>query len=133
MTAVSVPRGKSFQEAKLQFDDVISALTQKNGTVVFNSAGGFIPKLAKVCLDSTRSFELPLAINMYLTNPGQSTSAPPHTDKQDVFVLQQQGYKHWRVYAPPPPSRMPRADPYARGALLRMCGSWSLPQHFLLA
>jgi len=115
MAPVSAPKGKSFQDAKLQFNDVLMALTQKNGTVVFNSAGGFIPKLAVVCLDSTNSLQLPLAVNMYLTNPGQQTSAPPHTDKQDVFVFQQEGYKRWRVYAPPAPSRMQRADPFARG------------------
>ena len=34
---------------------------------------------------------------------------------QDVFVLQTQGRKRWRVYRPPPPARLPRADPFARG------------------
>jgi hypothetical protein len=58
---------------------------------------------------------MPNAVNMYLTAPGNEVSAPPHTDKQDVFVLQTQGSKHWRVFSPPPPSRMPRADPFARG------------------
>ena len=90
-------------------------MTQTSGTVVFNSAGGFIPKLAQVCLAATTAFDLPCALNMYLTNPGQKTSAPPHTDKQDVFVIQTQGRKRWRVFSPPPPSRMPRADPLARG------------------
>ena len=124
MAAVSTPRGRSFQEAKLRFDDVLIALTQTNGTVVFNSAGGFIPKLAAVCLSVTQTLRLPLAVNMYLTNPGQRTSAPPHTDKQDVFVLQQEGFKRWRVFAPPPPARI-RADPFARGT----AGAFSLPSN----
>jgi len=115
MAAVSTPRGNSFEDAKLRFDDVQMALKQTSGTVVFNSAGGFIPKLAGVCLDALNAFQLPTALNMYLTNAGQKTSAPPHTDKQDVFVLQTQGYKRWRVYSPPPTSRMPKADPFARG------------------
>jgi hypothetical protein len=76
------PRGSSFQEAKLQFDDVTMAMKEKSGTVVFNSAGGFIPKLAEVCLGAVNAFQYPCALNMYLTNPGQETSAPPHTDKQ---------------------------------------------------
>ena len=126
MAAVSTPRGRSFQEAKLRFDDVLIALTQTNGTVVFNSAGGFIPKLAAVCLSVTQTLRLPLAVNMYLTNPGQRTSAPPHTDKQDVFVLQQEGFKRWRVFAPPPPARI-RADPFARGTT----GAFSLPSNLL--
>ena len=115
MAAVSTPRGSSFDDAKLRFEDVQMALKQTSGTVVFNSAGGFIPKLAGVCLDALNAFQYPTALNMYLTNAGQKTSAPPHTDKQDVFVLQTQGYKRWRVFAPPPTSRMPKADPYARG------------------
>ena len=115
MAAVSTPRGSSFDDAKLRFEDVQMALKQTSGTVVFNSAGGFIPKLAGVCLDALNAFQYPTALNMYLTNAGQRTSAPPHTDKQDVFVLQTQGYKRWRVFAPPPTSRMPKADPYARG------------------
>ena len=32
-----------------------------------------------------------------------------------MFVIQTQGQKHWRVFSPPPPSRMPKADPLARG------------------
>ena len=115
MAAVSTPRGTSFEDAKLRFEDIQVALKQTSGTVVFNSAGGFIPKLAGVCLNAINAFQFPAALNAYLTNPGQETSAPPHTDKQDVFVLQSTGQKRWRVYAPPPPSRMIRADPYARG------------------
>jgi ribosomal protein L16 Arg81 hydroxylase len=42
-------------------------------------------------------------------------SAPPHTDKQDVFVVQTQGAKHWRVFKPPSPSKKSTSDPYARG------------------
>ena len=42
-------------------------------------------------------------------------SAPPHTDKQDVFVVQTQGAKHWRVFKPPSPSQKMNRDPYARG------------------
>jgi lysine-specific demethylase/histidyl-hydroxylase NO66 len=69
--------------------------------------------LAGVCADACFAFNMPVALNMYLTNPGQVTSAPLHTDKQDVFVLQTQGQKHWRVYAPP--SLKLNSDPFARG------------------
>ena len=115
MAQVSKPRGKSFEEAKLRFEDVQMAMKETSGTVVFNSAGGFIPQLAKVCLDAVTAFNFPVAVNAYLTNVGQTVSAPLHTDKQDVFVMQTQGKKRWRVYAPPPPARMLRADPFARG------------------
>ena len=52
MAAVSTPRGNSFEDAKLRFQDVQESLKKKSGTVVFNSAGGFIPPLAGVCLDT---------------------------------------------------------------------------------
>jgi len=90
MAPVSKPTGNTFQEAKLKFNDVDQVIKTKSGTIVFNSAGGFIPKLAGVCLQCTNSFDLPCALNMYLTAAGQELSAPPHTDKQDVFVLQTQ-------------------------------------------
>eukprot|EP01041_Mallomonas_annulata_P005431 gene5431-10893_t len=115
MAAVSQPRGNTFQDAKLRFEDIQMAMKAKSGTVVFNSAGGFIPPLADVCLQCIQAFDIPTALNMYLTAAGQETSAPPHTDKQDVIVMQTQGQKRWRVFTPPPPKRMPRADPFARG------------------
>jgi hypothetical protein len=71
--------------------------------------------MGKICGDALNAFKLPVCMNIYLTGAGQRISAPLHTDKQDVLVLQTQGRKHWRVFAPPQPSRMYRADPFARG------------------
>ena len=86
MAPVSLPRGNSFEDAKMRWIDVRAALD--DGTVVFNSAGGLIPKLAAFSLAALDAFELPNCLNLYLTGRGVATSAPPHTDKQDVFVLQ---------------------------------------------
>lgn len=36
------------------------------------------------------ALDIPVCLNLYLTAAGQKTSAPPHTDKQDVFVMQTQ-------------------------------------------
>jgi hypothetical protein len=108
VASVSDPRGNSFQDAKMLFDEVESALQQ--GTVIFNSAGAHIPKLAGPNLAITDATSLPCAVNIYITAPNQKTSAPPHTDKQDVVVVQTSGRKHWRVYSPPDPSVKPMAD-----------------------
>ena len=113
MAPVSQPRGSSFEDAKMRYVDVERALTQ--GTVVFNSAGAHIPALGTMCLAALDAFGLPNCLNLYVTAKGTATSAPPHTDKQDVFVLQSCGAKRWRVYEPPPPARKPDADPLARG------------------
>lgn len=113
MAPVSEPRGASFEDAKMRYVDVEKAM--KSGTVVFNSAGAHIPRLGTLCLAALDAFGLPNCLNLYVTGKGTATSAPPHTDKQDVFVLQSVGAKRWRVYEPPPPAVKPRADPLARG------------------
>lgn len=108
MTTVSQPRGNSFEEARMTLEDVESAL--EKGTVIFNSAGAHIPKLAAPTLASVDATALPNAVNMYVTAPGKRTSAPPHTDKQDVVVVQTSGAKRWRVYTPPNPHIKPSSD-----------------------
>lgn len=108
VSSVSEPRGNSFHDAKMLFSEVQEALQQ--GTVIFNSAGAHICKLAGANLATTDATLLPCAINIYITAPGKKTSAPPHTDKQDVVVVQTCGQKHWRVYSPPDPSVKPMAD-----------------------
>lgn len=83
------------------------------GTVVFNSAGFAFAELAEACLAGLEAFDLPLGVNLYLTRPNKAQSAPPHTDRQDVLVVQTAGRKRWLVHASPPlePSR----DPFALG------------------
>jgi hypothetical protein len=111
--AVSAPRGESFEEARMTFEDIQAAL--EKGTVIFNSAGAHIPKLAGPSLACTDATILPCAVNLYVTEKGKRTSAPPHTDKQDVVVIQTSGRKYWRVYSPPDPALKPSAEMFARG------------------
>lgn len=108
----------------MTFADVQQALDK--GTVIFNAAGAHIPKLAGPSLACTDATLLPCALNLYVTAAGKRTSAPPHTDKQDVLVAQTSGRKHWRVYAPPDPALKPLADVFARGK-----GDDSLPLYTL--
>jgi len=122
--AVSTPRGSSFEEARMTLDEINTAL--EKGTVIFNCIGAHIPKLAGATLACTDASSLPCAVNMYVTAPNTRTSAPPHTDRQDVIVVQTQGRKHWRVYTPPEPSLKPWADMYARGKF-----DDNLPLHLL--
>lgn len=124
ITDVSVPRGDSFEEARMTYTDVCDAL--EKGTVIFNAAGAHIPKLAGICLAACDATSLPCALNMYITASGKRTSAPPHTDKQDVCVIQTQGCKAWKVFAIPDPSIKPNSDIFARGK-----GEDNLPLHTL--
>ena len=113
ISAVSDPRGDDFEAARMSFEDVQDAMDK--GTVIFNAAGAHIPKLAGPCLAVTDATVTPNAVNLYITSAGKKTSAPPHTDKQDVVVVQSCGRKYWRVYAPPDPSLKPGSDVFARG------------------
>ncbi|KAL7559062.1 hypothetical protein ACA910_018416 [Epithemia clementina (nom. ined.)] len=115
ITDVSVPRGESFEEARMTYEDVQAAL--EKGTVIFNAAGAHIPSLAGPTLACTDATALPCGLNLYITAAGQRTSAPPHTDKQDVVVIQSTGCKYWRVYSPPNPADKPLAEPFARGKM----------------
>ena len=109
----------------MTFEDVEAAL--EKGTVILNAIGAHVPKLAAPSLACTDATSLPNAINLYVTSAGTRTSAPPHTDKQDVVVVQTSGQKHWRVFNPTDSSRKPMADMFARGK-----GEDSLPLHQLL-
>lgn len=108
----------------MTYEDVQIAL--EKGTVIFNAFGAHVPSLAGPCLAVTDATDTPNAVNLYVTAYGKRTSAPPHTDKQDVLVVQTNGKKHWRVYEPTLPSLKPSADVFARGK-----GTDSLPLHVL--
>jgi hypothetical protein len=99
----------------MTYEDVQAAL--EKGTVIFNAAGAHIPKLAGPCLACTDATSTPNALNIYVTAAGKRTSAPPHTDKQDVVVIQMSGRKHWKVYAPMNAALKPMADPFSRGKM----------------
>jgi len=110
----------------MTFEDVQAAL--EKGTVIFNAAGAHIPKLAGPSLATTDATDLPCALNLYVTAPNQRTSAPPHTDKQDVVVVQTSGCKHWKVFQPPNPALKPSADVFSRGKQLDNLPLYSLEE-----
>ena len=113
VSRVSTPRDSSFEGARMNLEQVNQGL--EKGTVIFNAIGAHIPKLAGATLACCDATSLPNAVNMYVTAANQRTSAPPHTDKQDVVVVQSTGSKHWKVYSPPTHSFKPSSDPFSRG------------------
>jgi Cupin superfamily protein len=115
ITDVSVPRGQSFQDARMTWSDVETAL--EKATVIFNAAGAHISKLAGPSLALAQATNLPCALNLYVTKAETTLSAPPHTDAQDVLVVQTCGNKAWRVYSPPHPNKRANVSPFARGKM----------------
>lgn len=57
------------------------------------------PAIAQLCRNLEAQFRCPVHANMYLTPPGSQGFAA-HFDPHEVFVLQLDGVKHWRLYGP---------------------------------
>lgn len=105
----------SFQAQRLNWNSVLRA----ENTVVFNSAGAHMSSiLAATSLAALHGLDgaaVGICLNLYVTPANVQMSAPPHTDKQDVVVVQTQGRKRWRVYSPPDSTLKSELDPFARG------------------
>ena len=105
----------SFQSNRLHWDSVLDA----QNTVVFNSAGAHMSsQLAPTSLAALHGLNgaaAGICLNLYVTKSDILQSAPPHTDKQDVVVIQTQGRKRWRVYSPLDSSKKFHVDPFCRG------------------
>ena len=72
-------------------------------------------RLGAPCAAAVLAFDLPVGANCYASGPGLDTSAPPHSDRQEVFVVQCSGKKRWVVYEPPAYDLDPERDPFSRG------------------
>lgn len=105
----------SFQALRLHWKTVLNT----PNTIIFNSAGAYISSILSAtslaALHGLDGAAVGIALNLYVTPANVRTSAPPHTDKQDVVVVQTQGRKRWRVYSPPDSSIKSELDPFTRG------------------
>jgi len=66
-------------------------------TVALNFAQCYWEPAARICSALEDFFHFPAGANVYLT-PRNSQGFPPHFDSHDVFVLQVEGTKRWRIY-----------------------------------
>jgi len=76
------------------------ALFSAGATIIINSGETGIPSLTG--LSRALAYELTCHVqtNLYLTPPG-TQGFPPHFDAHNVFILQIDGRKHWRLYDAP--------------------------------
>jgi hypothetical protein len=68
-------------------------------TILVHSLQLRVPAIATLCRSLETALHHPVNINMYLTPPG-AQGFGPHYDDHDVFILQIEGLKHWRLYNP---------------------------------
>ena len=76
-------------------------------SIVTNRADLSAPRLAQICLELGCDLAYVFAVS-YLTPPAGAQAVPPHSDDQDVFVVQTHGRKQWRVW--PPIVALPYSD-----------------------
>lgn len=82
--------------------DRIVAEYQGGATVILQGLHRRWPPLASLCRSLEAALSHPTQTNIYITPPGSQGFAP-HYDTHDVFVLQVDGSKHWRIYDSPVP------------------------------
>ena len=76
-------------------------------TVVLGPLGGRWPSITALCAGLEAALHHPVSAHLYLTPP-DAQGFPPHHDTHDVFVVQVEGSKSWRIG--PPDRELPLAD-----------------------
>jgi hypothetical protein len=71
------------------------------GTIVLNNLEGSLPSLMDLCRSMEVDFSTRFQCNIYVTPGGSAQGLKTHFDSHDVFVLQIDGTKHWRIYDTP--------------------------------
>ncbi|XP_038622134.1 ribosomal oxygenase 2 isoform X2 [Tachyglossus aculeatus] len=72
---------------------------QKRATIQFHQPQRFKDELWRIQEKLECYFGSLVGSNVYITPPG-SQGLPPHYDDVEVFILQLEGEKHWRLYQP---------------------------------
>ncbi|MEU1687609.1 cupin domain-containing protein [Micromonospora sp. NPDC005707] len=80
-------------------DEQILALYADGATLVLQGLHRTWPALVDFARDLGAALAQPLQVNAYLTPAGNQGFAT-HYDTHDVFVLQVDGRKHWRIHPP---------------------------------
>ncbi len=78
----------------------IARFYREGATVIVNQAQRFLPALGQLCQGMEHIFSCHVQTNLYLTPPGQQGFAT-HFDNHDVFVIQVEGEKAWRLLGVP--------------------------------
>jgi ribosomal protein L16 Arg81 hydroxylase len=74
-------------------------LFARGKTVIIRSMQHRWPAVAALCRNLEAVFHAPVHTNLYLTPPA-SQGFEPHFDTHEVFALQVDGAKQWRLYGP---------------------------------
>lgn len=78
----------------------VARLYRRGATIILQQAHQFHPTLARFCHGLEHVFSCHVQTNIYLTPPN-AQGFRTHYDNHDVFVIQIEGEKAWRLYEKP--------------------------------
>ncbi|XP_039913146.1 ribosomal oxygenase 2 isoform X2 [Hirundo rustica] len=90
------------KEGRVNYVQLKKDFDQKKATIQFHQPQRFKEELWKIQEKLECYFGSLVGSNVYITPQG-SQGLPPHYDDVEVFILQLEGEKHWRLYKPTVP------------------------------
>ncbi|XP_005375551.1 PREDICTED: bifunctional lysine-specific demethylase and histidyl-hydroxylase MINA isoform X2 [Chinchilla lanigera] len=87
------------KDGKVHFLQLRKDFDRKRATIQFHQPQRFKDELWKIQEKLECYFGSLVGSNVYIT-PAGSQGLPPHYDDVEVFILQLEGEKHWRLYPP---------------------------------
>ncbi|NWH93703.1 RIOX2 oxygenase, partial [Aegithalos caudatus] len=90
------------KEGRVNYMQLKKDFEQKKATIQFHQPQRFKEELWKIQEKLECYFGSLVGSNVYITPQG-SQGLPPHYDDVEVFILQLEGEKHWRLYKPTVP------------------------------
>ncbi|CAA7393037.1 JmjC domain-containing protein [Chryseobacterium fistulae] len=72
---------------------------REGATITVNFISSFNSSLKKICEQMEHIFECPVECSAFLTPPNVQGFSP-HFDSAEVFMVQIEGSKHWKIYSP---------------------------------
>ncbi|MFD4542100.1 cupin domain-containing protein [Streptomyces bauhiniae] len=100
-------RGAGLAEAVVA--EQVYELFRSGGTVTWNALNHFLPAARHLADLFADTFAAPSEVVAFLTPAGRDGYAPHH-DPVDVYVLQIEGTKDWRIWEPPAGRRADKAS-----------------------
>ena len=73
---------------------------RRGATIILNQAQRLVPNLGRLCQGIEHALSAHVQTNLYLTPP-DAQGFPTHFDNHDVFIIQAEGEKLWRLYNVP--------------------------------
>ncbi|XP_034540170.1 ribosomal oxygenase 2 isoform X2 [Notolabrus celidotus] len=90
------------QEGRVKHSVLNKNLVQNKATIQFHQPQRFKDELWRIQEKLECFFGTLVGSNVYIT-PEESQGLPPHYDDVEVFILQLEGQKNWRLYSPTVP------------------------------